>query len=83
MVQYPDNLESKFKFVTLASLRCEQLQKGAKARLDSRSSKQTTVAQEEVLAGEVREMTEEEIAEEQATTVEEVEPAEETAEAQG
>jgi hypothetical protein len=47
------------------------------------SSKQTTVAQEEVLAGQVREMTEEEIAEEQATTVEEVEPAEETAEAQG
>ncbi len=84
MVQYPDNLDSKFKFVTLASLRCEQLQKGAKARLESKSSKHTTVAQEEVLAGEVREMTEEEIAAEQSTVLEEeAEPAEETAEAQG
>lgn len=83
MVQYPDNLESKFKFVTLASLRCEQLQKGAKARLDTRSSKHTTVAQEEVLAGEVHEMTEEEISAEQVAVLEEAEPAEETAEAQG
>jgi DNA-directed RNA polymerase subunit K/omega len=69
MIQYPDDLESKFKFVTLASLRCEQLQKGAKARLTSKSSKHTTVAQEEVLAGEVIQMTEEEIAEAQATAM--------------
>ena len=81
MVQYPDNLESKFKFVTLASLRCEQLQKGAKARLDSRSSKHTTVAQEEVLAGQVHEMTEEEISAEQAAVLEEAEASEEPVEA--
>jgi len=60
-IQYPDDLESKFKFVTVASLRCMQLQKGAKQRLTSRSRKYTTVAQEEVLAGFVREMTEDEI----------------------
>jgi DNA-directed RNA polymerase subunit K/omega len=60
-IQYPDDLESKFKFVTVASLRCLQLQKGAKQRVTSRSRKYTTVAQEEVLGGHVREMTEEEI----------------------
>lgn len=61
MIQYPDDLESKFKFVTVAALRCQQLQKGARQRVTSRSRKYSTVAQEEVLAGLVREMTEEEI----------------------
>lgn len=61
MIQYPDNLESKFKFVALSALRCEQLQKGAKPRVTASTQKFTTVAQEEVLAGEVREMTPEEI----------------------
>jgi len=74
MLQYPDDLESKFKFVTLASLRCEQLQKGAKPRLTGKSRKDTVVAQEEVLAGEVRQMTEEEIAEAQAASLAEPEP---------
>lgn len=73
MIQYPDNLDSKFKFVTLAALRCQQLQKGAKQRITSRSRKHTTVAQEEVLSGQVREMSEEEIA--AATAAKEPEPA--------
>jgi len=81
MIQYPDDLESKFKFVTLASLRCEQLQKGAKPRLDGKSRKDTVMAQEEVLAGEVRQMTEDEIAEEQSASLAEPSPAEEIAEA--
>lgn len=87
MIQYPDDLESKFKFVTLASLRCEQLQKGAKARVEASSQKHTTVAQEEVLAGEVREMTPEEIAAAQeaaaseAEAIEAAEPEAETLEA--
>jgi len=82
MIQYPDDLESKFKFVTLASLRCEQLQKGAKPRLTVKSRKDTTIAQEEVLAGEVRQMTEDEIAEAQAASLAEPEepPAEEVVE---
>ena len=79
MIQYPDDLDSKFRFVTLAALRCQQLQKGAKARVTSRSRKHTTVAQEEVLSGHVHEMTEEEIAAATATS-EPVEPAPEIAE---
>ena len=82
-IQYPDNLESKFKFVTLASLRCEQLQKGAKARVTGRSSKNTIVAQNEVLAGEVHEMTEEEISAAQEEAAAEPEPAGEIVEAGG
>lgn len=76
-IQYPDNLGSKFRFVTLASLRCEQLQKGAKPRVTGRSQKHTTLAQEEVLSGAVREMTSEEIAaaQEAAATPEPIEEA--------
>ena len=76
MIQYPDDLESKFKFVTLASLRCDQLQKGAKARATSKSDKHTTVAQIEVLAGEVHQMTDEEIAEAQAVALAEAQTVE-------
>lgn len=53
VIQYPDDLKSKFEFIVMASHRCRQLQKGAKARVQSRSKKFTTIAQEEVLAGEV------------------------------
>lgn len=80
MIQYPDDLGSKFRFVTLSSLRCEQLHKGAKARITSRSDKHTTIAQEEVMNGEVREMSEEEIAAEQAASVEQTETPEEAPE---
>ncbi len=56
-IQYPDDLEKeiggKFKFIAVAALRCRQLQKGARPRIASRSKKYTTVAQEEVLAGQV------------------------------
>jgi DNA-directed RNA polymerase subunit K/omega len=76
MIQYPDDLKSKFKFVTLSSLRCDQLQKGAKARVIASSPKYTTVAQEEVLAGEVRAMTEEEIAAAQDAATTDIEPVE-------
>lgn len=51
MIQYPDNLGGKFRFIVIASLRCRQLQKGAQPRLHSRSKKYTTIAQEEVLGG--------------------------------
>lgn len=53
MIQYPDEMVSKFKFINIASHRCRQLQKGAKPRVTSRSKKFTTIAQEEVLAGTV------------------------------
>ena len=78
-IQYPDDMKSKFRFVTLASLRCEQLQKGAKARVSPSSPKYTTIAQEEVLAGEVREMTPEEISAAQEAAVSEPEAFEQAA----
>ena len=53
VLQYPDDMGSKFKFIAIAAHRCRQLQKGAKPRVTSRSKKFTTVAQEEVLAGTV------------------------------
>lgn len=53
-LQYPDDLGSKFRFIVAASLRCRQLQKGAKPRLQSRSKKYTTIAQEEVLADKIQ-----------------------------
>jgi len=46
----PENLESKYRFVTLASKRAEQLQQGALARVDADGRKSTVVAQEEVAA---------------------------------
>ena len=53
MFKLPEDVESKYRFVTLASLRAEQLQAGALPRLDSPSKKATVVAQEEVAAGHV------------------------------
>jgi len=53
LIQYPDDMLSKFKFIAVASQRCRQLQKGAKQRVTSRSKKFTTIAQEEVLAEQV------------------------------
>ncbi len=51
MLKLPENLESKYKFVTLASMRAEQLQAGAVPRVESVHHKPTIVAQEEVAAG--------------------------------
>ena len=48
MYRLPKNVENKYRFVTLASLRAEQLQAGARARLESDHKKSTIVAQEEV-----------------------------------
>jgi DNA-directed RNA polymerase omega subunit len=51
MFKLPENLESTYRFVTLASMRAEQLQAGALPRLKSEHRKVTVVAQEEVAAG--------------------------------
>ena len=47
----PREIDSKFRFITVASQRAKQLQNGAKPRVDSRSRKATRVAMQEVLAG--------------------------------
>ncbi len=53
MYKLPEDLESKYKFVTLASKRAEQLQEGALARVVTADRKFTVVAQAEVAEGEV------------------------------
>ena len=51
MFKLPENLKSKYEFVTLVAKRAEQLQIGAVPRVDLPSSKVTVIAQEEVAAG--------------------------------
>ena len=52
MYKLPDDLESKYRFVTLASKRAEQLQTGARPRIDNADNRKVTViAQEEVATG--------------------------------
>jgi len=51
MIHLPQNMSSKYRFITLAAQRCNQLMRGARPRVATRSKKATTIAQEEVLAG--------------------------------
>ena len=46
----PKDVDSKFRFITVAAQRAKQLQNGAKPRVDTRSRKSTRVAIEETLA---------------------------------
>ena len=46
----PKDVDSKFRFITVASQRAKQVQQGAKPRVETRSRKPTRVAMEEVLA---------------------------------
>jgi DNA-directed RNA polymerase subunit omega len=49
----PKDVDSKFRFITVAAQRAKQLQNGAKPRVESRTRKPTRVAMHEVLAGAV------------------------------
>ena len=51
MYKLPEDLDNKYRFVTLASKRAEQLQAGAPARVGDGARKSTVVAQEEVATG--------------------------------
>lgn len=55
MYKLPEEMESKYRFVTVAALRAEQLQAGAPARVESPSHKPTVIAQQEVAQGAVGE----------------------------
>jgi DNA-directed RNA polymerase omega subunit len=46
----PKNVDSKFRFITVAAQRAKQLQAGAKPRVDTRSRKPTRIAIEETIA---------------------------------
>ena len=47
----PREVDSKFRFITVASQRAKQLQNGSKPRVLTHSRKSTRVAIEEALAG--------------------------------
>ena len=49
----PKDVDSKFRFITVAAQRAKQLQNGAKPRVEMRSRKPTRVAMQEVLANAV------------------------------
>jgi DNA-directed RNA polymerase subunit omega len=49
----PRDVDSKFRFITVAAQRAKQLQNGAKPRVETRSRKSTRIAMQEVLAGAV------------------------------
>jgi len=54
MFKLPENMKSKYEFVTLAAKRAEQLQTGALPRVDPHTNKVTVIAQAEVAAGLVK-----------------------------
>ena len=49
----PKDVDSKFRFITVAAQRAKQIQNGAKPRVEAKSRKATRVAMEEVVAGAV------------------------------
>lgn len=58
MVHIPDEIDSKFRYIQIASQRALQLMKGADPRVDSDAAKAVLVAMEEVSAGKVDFVTE-------------------------
>lgn len=51
MFKLPENLKSKYEFVTIAAKRAEQLQAGAPPRVEMATNKVTVIAQSEVAKG--------------------------------
>jgi len=49
MTEIPEKIDSKFRFVLLASKRAEQMVRGARPKVESVSRKPTRVAMNEVL----------------------------------
>ena len=47
------DMDSKFRFITVAAQRAKQIQAGAKPRVEAKSRKPTRVAMQEVQAGAV------------------------------
>ncbi len=47
----PRDVDSKFRFITVAAQRAKQLQGGAKPKVETRSRKPTRIAVEEAIAG--------------------------------
>jgi DNA-directed RNA polymerase subunit omega len=47
-MEYPDKIDSKFRFVLVAARRAEQLVRGAQPKMDTASRKPTRIAMREV-----------------------------------
>ncbi len=50
-MDFPQKIDSKFRYILVAAKRARQLQAGAKPMVQSQSKKITRVAQDEVAAG--------------------------------
>lgn len=50
-MDFPQNIDSKFRYILVSAKRARQLQAGAKPMVQSQSKKITRVAQDEVAAG--------------------------------
>ena len=51
MIQIPDNIDSKYRFVILSALRARQIQGGSQPHLKEPRHKATQIAQREILQG--------------------------------
>ena len=71
----PRDVESKFRFITVAAQRAKQLQAGAKPRVDTDSRKSTRVAVEETIAGTISWEVRDELPEVEARRLAEAEEA--------
>lgn len=62
MYKLPEDMRNKYAFVTLASARAEQLQRGALPRVEETERKFTVIAQEEIATGIIEEIDADELA---------------------
>jgi DNA-directed RNA polymerase omega subunit len=51
LIQIPDNIDSKYRFVILSALRARQIQGGSQPKLKEPRHKATQIAQREILQG--------------------------------
>jgi DNA-directed RNA polymerase omega subunit len=51
LIQIPDNIDSKYRFVILSALRARQIQAGSQPHLREPRHKATQIAQKEILQG--------------------------------
>ena len=51
MSELPDNIDSKFRLVTITAMRAKQLQRGARPKVDIEATKPTEIARREVMEG--------------------------------
>ncbi|HEX4998841.1 MAG TPA: DNA-directed RNA polymerase subunit omega [Terriglobia bacterium] len=54
MIQIPDNIDSKYRFVILSALRARQIQGGSAPLIRDSRHKSTQIAQKEILNGLVK-----------------------------